>query len=168
MDMYLTHQMEAFSRAYVNAVAAAAGYAVYRPDVDNDSIDIGFASRSTAGKYKKPRLDAQLKSSTVPIDRARGDFPLQIKLKNYDDLRVDHCIIPRILIVVVLPDVPTNWCQHNEDELAMRHCGYWVSLRGSSEAGAQVRPTVRVPRFQVFSPEGLRALMSRVAESGTI
>ena len=33
-------QKEAISRAYVKAVAAVAGFATYRPSIDDDSIDL--------------------------------------------------------------------------------------------------------------------------------
>jgi hypothetical protein len=43
--MDLAAQKEQFSRTYVGAVAAAAGFAVYVPNVDDDSVDLGLAAR---------------------------------------------------------------------------------------------------------------------------
>ena len=56
-------------------------------------------------------------------------FPLS--LKNYDDLRSDSWA-PRLLIVVLLPTEEEEWLVHSEDELRMRHCGYWLSLAGDA------------------------------------
>lgn len=45
--MEISQRKEQFSRAYVLAVAAAAGYAWYQPSVDDDSIDLGLAGLCT-------------------------------------------------------------------------------------------------------------------------
>lgn len=57
-------QKEQFSIAYVRAVAAAARINIYRLEVDEYSIDIGFNVRSVAGQAQSPKLDAQLKCVT--------------------------------------------------------------------------------------------------------
>ncbi len=51
--MHRTMQMEEFSRAYVKAIAAQARYTPYRPEVDDDSIDIGVAGRGIIGRAWK-------------------------------------------------------------------------------------------------------------------
>ena len=58
-------QKEQFSIAYVRAIAAAACINIYRCEVDEDSIDLGFSVRSVAGQGKSPKLDAQLKCVTT-------------------------------------------------------------------------------------------------------
>ncbi|MCP4592034.1 MAG: hypothetical protein GY842_14965 [bacterium] len=52
-------QLEQLSRAYVRAVAAVAGLAVYEPDVDHDSVDLGLAARGGPGVLRSPRLELQ-------------------------------------------------------------------------------------------------------------
>jgi len=47
--MTLDGRKEAFSRAYVEAVAAVAGYGAYRPTVDDDSVDLDIAARGGGG-----------------------------------------------------------------------------------------------------------------------
>ena len=59
-SMDLNQQKEQFSRAYVQAVAAAAGFATYIPDVDDDSIDMGIAAGGKESR-RRPRLELQLK-----------------------------------------------------------------------------------------------------------
>ena len=59
-------QKEQFSIAYVRAVAAAARVNIYKLEVDDNSIDIGFASKLVLGNARKLRLEAQLKSSASP------------------------------------------------------------------------------------------------------
>lgn len=47
-----------------------------------------------------------------------------------NDLRMEDFAIPRILIVVLVPNLLADWLQQSETELCMKHCGYWLSLRG--------------------------------------
>jgi hypothetical protein len=78
--------MELFSKAYVTSIAANSGINIGEARVDDDSVDITFSTRPPKGRAK---LDIQLKStSQIPDTRNRtGDFPFELSLKNYDDLR---------------------------------------------------------------------------------
>ncbi len=150
-------QKEQFSKAYVRAVAAAASVNVYEPEVDDDSVDIGFAIRSVIGRPQPPRLEAQLKCTAV-ADSDGQNFRFELKLKNYTDLRGDH-YVPRVLIVVVLPAEPKDWLIQNHESLALRHCGYWLSLRAFPETTNTAKVTVPIPRSQMFTVEALRNLL---------
>ena len=57
-------QKEQFSDAFIRAVAAAAGYAVSKPSVDDDSIDWQIAATGGKGTTRSPRLELQLKCRT--------------------------------------------------------------------------------------------------------
>lgn len=97
-----SQQKEQFSIAWVRTVVSVAGYAVYQTSVDDDSVDLGIAMRGGRGTVRSPRLEVQLKCTAAPnwqSDLMR--FPL--KRKNYDDLRVDNVLAPRMLIVVCVP-----------------------------------------------------------------
>lgn len=162
--MDLNAQKEQFSRAYVQAVAAVAGYAWYVPSVDDDSVDMGIAERGGRGTVRSPRLELQLKchAATTP-DGEQLSFPL--KMKNYDDLREVDVQVPRILIIVLVPDSPVEWLTSSEEEMVLRRCGYWVSLRGRgsvASAAQDPRVTVHVPRSQQLNPDGLGAIMRRI------
>jgi hypothetical protein len=37
--------------------SAVAGYSLYRPEVDDDSVDLGIASRGNIGSIRSPRLE---------------------------------------------------------------------------------------------------------------
>ncbi|MDD1420303.1 DUF4365 domain-containing protein [Dolichospermum sp. ST_sed1] len=60
--MYITHRQEQFSKAYIRAVTAVAGYDIYEPEVDNDSIDLVIAAKGAIGTFRSPRLELQLKA----------------------------------------------------------------------------------------------------------
>ena len=159
--MHLSQQKEQFSGAHLRAVASVAGYALYKPEVDDDSIDWGLAARGTAGTPRRPRLELQLKCSARDILRETHlHFPLEIK--NYNDLRDPEVFVPRILVVVLVPALAADWLQQTETEMIMRHCGYWVSLRGEPATTNSDTVTVRLLREQQLTPDALRQLMQRV------
>ena len=114
--MHINQRKEQFSRAYIHAVASVAGYALYEPYVDDDSIDCGLAARGAAGIFFSPRVELQLKSSSRNIvKKDRIVFPLGIK--NYNDLRVENVLVPRILVVVIVPKDIEYWLSQTEEEM---------------------------------------------------
>jgi hypothetical protein len=161
MDLNL--QKEQFSIAYLRAVAATAGFAVSPPGVDDDSVDYTIAVRGGSGTIRSPRLDIQLKCTAAPL-AAGADLRYALKKKNCDDLRGDAFMVPRLLIVVRVPELTQDWLRQSENELAMRHCGYWVSLRGKPDMTNETTVTVSVPRSNVLTVDALRELMRRIGE----
>jgi hypothetical protein len=160
--MDLKQQKQEFSRAYVKAVAAACGYATFEHSTDDDSIDLGISNRGGNGTTRSPRLELQLKcTGRDVVGDLTVDFPL--KLKNYDDLRPTNLMVPRILVVVKVPQNVDEWTVHSEAELLLRHCGYWYSLRGMPSVENVASVTVNIPRTQLFNVAGLQSIMNRIA-----
>lgn len=160
----LEHQKEQFSRAYAIAVASVAGCSHCQPVPDEDSIDIAFSSARQGLILNKPRLEAQLKATSR--DLVRHDhvaYPLPIK--NYDELRVDTHV-PRILVVVVVPEHPDAWMRQEEFKTHIYRCAYWVSLLGAPAVANQDTISVHVPRKQVFNPRAISGMMDRIASGG--
>ncbi|MCP2729084.1 DUF4365 domain-containing protein [Limnofasciculus baicalensis] len=62
--MDINQQKEQFSSTFVRVVASVAGYALYKPEVDEDSIDWGIAAKGGRGSLYSPRLELQLKSTS--------------------------------------------------------------------------------------------------------
>lgn len=163
--MHIDQRKEQFSRAYVHAVASVAGFSLASPAVDDDSVDLIFCSRGKSGTLRAPRLEAQLKCSSAEIVReSHVAYPLQ--RKNYDELRPTDFVVPRILIVLIVPPALEDWLAHGEDALAMRRCAYWVSLHGLDESASERTVTVHVPRTGLFSPLALQQIMTRVGNGG--
>ncbi|MBF0614325.1 MAG: DUF4365 domain-containing protein [Magnetococcales bacterium] len=164
MDLNL--QKEKFSEAYVRAVAAVAGFGVSRPEVDDDSVDLTIAARGGKGTVRSPRLDIQLKcTANAAIDEGKT-FSFPLKIKNYDDLRDEQVMVPRVLVVVRVPDDVAEWSEVAEDQLLLRHCGYWVSLRGASAVNNTTNKTVDIPRSQIFTVDHLKSIMNRIGTGG--
>jgi hypothetical protein len=156
-----TWRMEQFSKAYVKAVASVADCSIDWSTVDNDSVDGTLKRRTQTGTVRSPRLDIQLKSTYTDCVRD-DDISYPLSIKNYNDLRSDNLLVPRILVVVVLPDDLADWTNHNEQELALRRCGYWLSLRGEPGTSNTGSKTVLLPRRQVFDVASLDAIFSNL------
>lgn len=95
---------EQFSQAFVQAIAACAGFAWSKPSVDEDSVDMMLSKKGGSGTLRSPRLELQLKcTEKEAMIASDGTFSYSIPLKNYDDLRDTSLHIPRILVVVFVP-----------------------------------------------------------------
>lgn len=157
---------EAFSRAIVEAIAAHAGFGVSDGIApDDDSVDMTIASRNKAGLIKSPRLDIQLKCTSMHPGTAESwGFPL--KLKNYDDLR-EKCHVPRILVVVYVPESEDEWIRFDSpEEIRLRRCAFWTSIEGMPETGNESSVTVRLHQDKVFDSVALKKIMQRISDGG--
>lgn len=150
-----TDREEAFSRAYVAALAAAAGYTTSQPDFDRDSIDVTIC----AGGNVRPQINAQLKA-TINLREVEGDYRFTLSMKNYDDLR-RPTLVPRILIVLHLPRDEPDWLTISPDELILRRCAYWASLRGLPDVPDQQTVTVTIPSPNLLTVTSLQEMMAR-------
>ncbi len=60
--MDIRQQKEQFSNTYLQAITTVAGYSLYKPSVDDDSVDWGIAARGILGGKRSPRLELQPRS----------------------------------------------------------------------------------------------------------
>lgn len=153
---------EALSRAYAYAVAARAGYVTSIPDPDRDGVDL----RIQAGGAMRPALDLQLKATINLSKLHEGRFHFPLKRRNYDLLR-QPTQTPRLLVVLDLPRDEHRWMTITADELILRRSAYWLNLKGAEELDNRSSVTVRIPTGNLFTVEGLRALMDQ-SRGGTI
>jgi hypothetical protein len=163
--MDLDQKKEQYSHAYVKALAAVAGFAWSQPSVDDDSVDLGLSQKGGNGIIRSPRLDLQLKCAAraAPTEE---EFGFSIKLKNYNDLRETYLMIPRILVVVFVPDQTEDWLVWSETELVLRRCAYWLNLYGLPASAYEKGQTVQMKRQQTFTAEALRGIMERIGNGG--
>lgn len=159
MTMSLNEQMQQFSLAHIRAVAADAGYKVTVPESDTDSVD----GVLMADFGRRPRIEFQAKATTRDV-LGNGILRFPLPLKNYDELRAD-VLTPRILIVVLVPREKPQWTNQTEDELCLRHCGYWLSLEDAPARPNVSSVTVHIPDSNVFSADRLTDIMQK-AERG--
>jgi hypothetical protein len=69
----------------------------------------------------------------------------------------------RLLVVVALPNDPTQWLSLTPAELTLRRCGYWINLGGEAPTDNASGKMVYLPLAQVFDPETLVRLMRLAA-----
>ncbi len=158
-------QKEQFSMAFVGAIAAAAGYSVNTPKVDDDSVDITIAGKGCRGTFTSPRLEVQLKC-TSGFSPKGGSLRYPLKVKNYDDLRKRLVLVPRILVVAVVPKDTESWIKLYRKGLIMKLQGYWVSLLSLPGKPNKRTVTVYLPTKQQFSPEELERMMHKISSGG--
>lgn len=159
--MYQNFQQEAFSRAYIHAVAAAAGFKYSDgPLPDDDHVDVTITSRGPMGLIRSPKVDIQAKCK---LGTPEGDpISYALDVDDYEGLRYLDYASPRILVVMFVPhDVPL-WTAHSEEELMLRYCGYWACLQGQPPSSNKATVTVHLPRRNTFSVVGLTELMTRI------
>jgi hypothetical protein len=159
------HRQEALSRAYVQAVAARAGVLCSRPDPDY-GIDLSLRTVETHGRRYSDtsvQLDLQLKSTTrASVTASEALYDLEVDAFNY--LRNPAAFCPRILLVLVLPADEVDWLSQSPEELVIRHCAYWRSLKGFPATAATKTTRVVIPLANVFSVEAVQTLLQRVKE----
>ncbi|WP_053958340.1 DUF4365 domain-containing protein [Sulfobacillus thermosulfidooxidans] len=155
--MEINQRMEQLSFAYVKIICSTAGFALARPSVDDDSVDLTIYSRSGS----RPRVDLQIKSTSR--DNGNDNFRFRLPRKNYDDLRITNVMVPRLLVVVTMPQEITDWITiSRKEETTILGCmAYWCSLHGMPDRN-QESITVKIPREQVLDPDTLNELISRV------
>jgi hypothetical protein len=96
--------------------------------LDRDGTDI----QVRAGGSMRPSLDIQLKATINLGKPTNGEFRYPLKRRNYDLLR-EPTMIPRILVLLELPDKETCWLTVTPQKLILRRCAYWTSLTGFPE-----------------------------------
>lgn len=157
------------SYAYLHAVAAQAGMSCEASprQVDNMGIDATiraveqFAADSLLTELA---LDVQLKATIAEQTISDGKISYFLKgVERYNKLRKETVTPPRIVVVLFLPRDSKEWLKWSEDELAMRKCAWWVSLRGATETDNSEGRTVYLPEDQHFHCDSLREIMTRLS-----
>lgn len=148
-------RMEALSRAYAHAVAAACGLTCSERPQDF-GIDLSLHEVSEQdGLYSESGfdLDVQLKSTTRAIETAAG-IGYDLDVWAYDLLR-RPTEKNRILLVLTLPPDPDEWVRVRRSRLDIRGAMYWASLRDRPAVPNRRSIRVTIPRRQLFTPKEL-------------
>lgn len=156
------------SYAYLHAVASTAGISCRDGNrhEDNNGIDaqltawLPYVSATTLTEVD---IKVQLKATIAEPTDDGLNYEYRLKgASRYNDLRSETIGIARILVVLFLPRDAAEWLTHAPDQLALRRCAYWQSLRGAPEitAGSVV---VKLPKTQLFSPDQLTQLAGRLS-----
>ena len=158
--MDLNKQKEHFSIAFIRVLAAVGGIYVQEPKDDIESEDLVLAAK-WAGS---PRFAVQAKCSAHLL-MGSEDFPFELTIEDYDNLRETETCLSRILIVVEVPDgePEATWLDHKPAECCMRRSAYWASLRGYQRLRNRSSVTIRIPVRQKLTVPALLDMMEKVA-----
>ncbi len=157
-----------FGLVYVRAVAYAAGFFVQESSrmMDADGIDVSLFSRDKFGLTRSPRLDIQIKTSV--LGQTAETVVHDLSAKNYDELRSSNFQVPRILVVVIVPELRRDWLAWTSDSLSLKRCGFWRSLLGQPESTNATKVRVKIAADAVLSPAALSEIMQRVANKESL
>ncbi len=161
------HRQEGLCRAYVHAVASCCGMSWSTPspdygvDVTLIEIDMLADRRSESGV----KVDVQLRSTTRAA-LGLESVVYELDVRTYDFLRRPAPLIPRILVVLLLPPDEADWTHQTENELTLRRCAYWISLEGSQASKNRKSVRVVIPRANLFSAAALLGLVRRIKTGG--
>src|SRR5450631_278656 len=157
------------SYAYLHAVASKAGMSCRcgTRHEDNSGVDAAVTAwlpPVDASTLTEVTINVQLKATIK--EPSQDDVSLSYFLgepKRYSDLRSETVAVPRILVVLFLPRDTSEWMYHSPEQLALRRCAYWESLRGAPEITTTSGTTVKLPKAHIFSPDGLTQLAARLS-----
>ena len=166
-------RQEAFSVAYIKAIAAAAGYSVSPVGIDENSIDLNIEQKTPRGDrsghplYELLRVQAKCTYSHQP--GADGFIRFRLPVETYDRLRKVKSAYSLILVVLCIPDADeASWLEEHPECMTLYKSAHWISLRGAEESNNKETITVLLPVAQRFGVEGLRGIMDSLARGELI
>jgi len=165
-----TNDIEAeLSYAYLHAVASRAqfGCEIAGRHSDNAGVDAYVRVKERLAQdviHTNFAFEIQLKAtSTKPaMEAERYSYWLK-DVDRYDDLRERSSPMPKLLVVLYLPEDASKWLEHSEEGLVARRCAYWVSLWDAPASANRTGQTVYLPRGNLLSVDGIRNLALSLA-----
>jgi hypothetical protein len=155
---------EQLSLGYSRSIAAAAGCALERREIDMFSIDVTFHHNNPKKGWSPRQLEAQLKCTTQDVVK-KDHVAWKLERQSYERLISTQVIVPSVLIVLVVPKNMDDWLLQSPNRLSMAGEAYWVNLRGEPaiDSGSKV---VHLPRTQVFGVQPLLDMLERIGNGG--
>lgn len=156
------------SYAYLHAVAAAAGFACREASrhLDGSGVDAQLDINEQLdpnASLTEFSLHVQLKatSAVLPIVDDKVSFSLDVH--QYNKLRRKTVSIPRLIVLMTLPQHSESWLRVSPDELVARHCARWACIYGQPESLNSTSVTVRFDVDKVLTPHALREIARLIA-----
>jgi hypothetical protein len=162
--MFNSNQKEQFNVAYVHAMASQAGLNTGNMKVDDQSIDLDVDGKfPTATKNRFPKISLQLKATSQKMVKD-GFIKFPLPRKNYDDLKNDRLIVPRYLVVLVVPDDTGDWIRHHPQYMSLHNTCYWMSIKNDPTIKNKSKVTVDIPLTQRFDTDALLHLITLASQ----
>lgn len=161
--MRLEDKQEQLSLAVLHATCAKAGFAfnISGRIQDNWGWDAGadvYERLDPAATLTDFKIKFQLKATRQQLTFANGRYSFPVETPHYNRLRAAAgCDAPTYLVIFQMPANEEEWVHCSPEQLILRRCLRWVSLRGAEET-AQGTITVYLPESHVLTPDALRKL----------
>lgn len=159
--------MEQLQIGYITAVAASAG-CILSPPIIDDGIDIvaTHGSESHTGTPDgKARLEIQLKATSQFVGASGKVVSAPMRRDRWQYYRAQGSTVRKIVVVMSMPALQSEWVSASHDFFAIRHCAYWVNV-ATLPATDAMTPTVSAPKLNVFDDLALCEIMERVGQGG--
>jgi Domain of unknown function (DUF4365) len=115
------------------------------------------------GAKQEVDLKIQLKATKQQTSETDSHISYSLsKVAQYDQLREVRYTVPRILVVLFLPEASDSWISISPESLMLKRAAYWVSLVGAPSVST-ASTTVYLPKSQLLTPESLQQLLTEVA-----
>lgn len=67
--------------------------------------------------------------------------------------------------MLFLPVNSEEWLNVNSEQLILKNCAYWVSLRGAEMSSNVTGQTVYLPKNQLLTPGNLLSIFEKLAKN---
>lgn len=143
-------RQEQLSKACLQVLVFSVGYNLTQPMADTYGIDGAIIGLTPHGS---DQVDYQLKATTRYEIRG-AELAYDLRVEDYNRL-IPVTDIPRVLLLYTMPADPDQWLAQSEAETCLRHCLYWLSLRGRPVSANASTERVYVPRSNFLDQAGL-------------
>jgi hypothetical protein len=158
-------QKEWFSRAFLMAVSAAAGFTVQPQQDDIHGVDVVVRNEGIS-------VDFQLKATAVPEYGVRSEdgadcLKFDLDVPTYDKLRGTHQAprtAPGYIMVAVLPPKKVDWLAHRDGHMRLHRTAYWLGLTGMPETTNTTKVRLYLPLSNVVTASALQEIMQQAHE----
>lgn len=159
---------EDLSISYLRAVAAQAQvvFDLKHRDVNSKDAELSKTIETKDGPFPAD-LHVQLKSTYSSYVDLGAEISYPLKIKNYNDLR-RKTTTPIILCLLILPQDKTAWVTQTPDELILRHCMYWISLKGYPDTQNEDTISIKIPKTNILNKESLCNILNQIANNGGV
>lgn len=165
--MDINQKKAQFSLAFIEAFAASLGFSHSVPSVDDDSIDILFTANGYTGKFRDPELRIQMKCTEHVLNQD-GTLHFQLKKKNFNDLCGKNLIVPRYLIVLMVPPDYKEWLIEKPTNIELYHYALWYSLKNELPFKRKRSQLIRVPGDNLLTKEVFNMMMIKASDGESI
>lgn len=164
--MILTDQQEQLSLAVLHATCARAGFGFHSSGRIQDNW--GWDAHTDVKERFEPesvlfdfRIRFQLKATRQQLTYSNGRYSFPMEVKHYNQFRLEAGYdSPIYLVVFQMPHEEKEWLTCTPEQLVLRNCLRWVSLRNAPapKKADQESITVYIPETQLLTPDELRTL----------